>query len=155
MRSPEFRVKRMGEHRDTDTFTISANNSFAEKYYDVDRSFFPADKRETTFRRTLSEIRRYLERGLVNTYASRAAADTGVECRAGYLGTYSTYERSYAGHYAPNRVMVIPRNSTVYGDNFTTTVNFYKHYMNIPEDPEDRGYARFVGTQVNEWFKSL
>lgn len=155
MQTREFRQKAMGTHVDADTFTINVNNSFVEKYYKYDRQFFPADDTERTFTRSMGDIKQFLKRGMINSYAGRTALDTGIECRAGYLGTYSTFERSSHGNLVRNKVMVIPRNQSVYADNFTRTINFYKHYLSIPEDPEHRGYARYRNNQVFNWYRSL
>ncbi len=154
MRSSEFRAKRFGTHVDSDTFTINVNRSFVSKYYNTDRTFFPTDDNERTFTRSLLQVKQFLIRGLKNTYSTRVAGDTGIECRAGYLGTYAGYERSSPGNYVQNRVMVVPRSRSIYGDDFSKTVNFYKMYLNIPEDPENRGYARYIRTQVHQWFQT-
>jgi hypothetical protein len=155
MQTREFRQKTLGTHLDTDTFTITVSSSFVQKYYDFDRTFFPADDNERTFTRTMADLKQFLKRGLINTYAVSAALDTGIECRAGYLGTYSTYEQSSPGHNVRHRVMVIPRSQSLYGDNFTRVVNFYKTYLSIPEDPENRGYARYRNYQAHQWFQSV
>ncbi|MDD4107647.1 MAG: hypothetical protein PHH93_02895 [Prolixibacteraceae bacterium] len=154
IRTPEFRRKTFGTHLDTDSFTITVNSSFVQKYYDFDRRFFPADDNERTFTRTMANIKQFLKRGLINTYAGRTALDTGLECRAGYLGTYSSFERS-SGSSVRHRIMVVPRSQSLYGDNFTRVINFYKSYLSMPEDPENRGYARYRGPQVYQWFQSV
>jgi hypothetical protein len=155
MQTPEFRRKTFGTHVDSDSFTITVNSSFVQKYYNADRQFFPANDSERTFTRTLANLKQFLKRGMVYSYGGRTALDTGIECRAGYLGTYSTYERSSSGNTIKNKVMVVPRNQALYGDNFTRVINFYKSYMNVPEDPENRGYARYKNHQVFQWFQSL
>jgi hypothetical protein len=155
MQTREFRQKTFGTHLDTDTFTITVNSSFVQKYYDFDRTFFPADDNERTFTRTMADLKQFLKRGLIGTYAVRAALDTGSECRAGYLGTYSAFEQSSPRHNVRHRVMVIPRSQPLYSDDFTRVVNFYKTYLSIPEDPENRGYARYRNYQAHQWFQSV
>lgn len=155
MKTQEFKQKTLGRHVDSDTFNISVNSSFVQKYYKYDRQFFPENDNVRTFTRTLADVKRFLKKGMVNSYAGRTTLDTGIECRAGYLGTYSTFERSSLGRVIQNRVMVIPRSQTVYSDNFTKVINFYKSYLSIPEDPESRGYARYTNGQVFNWYRSL
>lgn len=152
MQTPEFRQKTFGTHQDTDTFKITVNSSFVQKYYNADRKFFPVNDKEKTFTRSMAEIKKFLIRGLINSYAGRTTLDTGIECRAGYLGTYSSFESSSG---VQHRVMVIPRNQKLYSDDFTRVVNFYKHYIGLPEDPENRGYARYKNYQLYKWFQSV
>ena len=152
MQTDAFRSKSFGSHADTDMFTISVNASFVSSYYDADRTFFPANNNEMTFTRSLLDLKKFFKRGMRRSYPGRFTGDTGITCRAAYLGTYSDYERSHAGHNPVHSVMVIPRNTSAYGTDFTRTINFFKTYLNMPEDPENRGYGIYTSTQVNQWW---
>jgi hypothetical protein len=148
MQTPAYRSKKLGTHADTDTFSISVSTDFVSKHYNVDSTFFPADPAERTFTRSLLDIKKFLKRGLRRSYPGRVALDTGVTCVAAYLGTYSDYERVNAGH----PVMIIPRSMRTYGCDFTTTINFFKTYLGMPEDGESRGYGVYSIDQANEWW---
>ena len=152
MRSNDFRRKRFGTHIDSDTFTVTVNANFVSKYYSADRRFFPLDDNERRFTRSLAQLKAFLIGGMIQTYCGRLTADTGIECRGAMIGTYSDYERTYPGHNPRHTVMIIPRNVGAYGTDFTSTINFYKTYLNVTEDPESRGYGIFTSTQVNAWW---
>ena len=152
IQTKEFRSKAFGSHSDSDTYTITVNQDFVSKHYQVDPIFFPGNPSEKTFTRSLLDIKKFLKRGLRRSYPGRVALDTGVTCVAAYLGTYSDYERSHAGHQAPNPVMVIPRNMTAYGCDFTRPINFFKTYLSMPEDAESRGYGIYTNSQANDWW---
>lgn len=153
MRTQEFRAKRFGTHVDSDTFRISVSSSFVRKYYHVDRTFFPTDNDERVFTRSLLQLKQFLKRGMLLTYAARLTLDTGIECRNAMLGTYSDFERKYPGHRPLHTVMEIPRNTATYGTNFTKTIDFYKTYLNVSEDPEERGYGVYTSTQLHQWIR--
>ncbi|MHA4844608.1 hypothetical protein ACX0G7_10610 [Flavitalea antarctica] len=152
MQTSAFRNKQMGNHADTDTFTIAVNATFVSNYYHVDPLFFPASRSELSFTRSLADIKKFLKRGIRRSYPGRFTADTAIECRAAYLGTYSDYERVHAGHSVRHTVMVIPRHMGAYGCDFTRTINFFKTYLNQQEDPESRGYAIYNSAQINAWW---
>jgi hypothetical protein len=152
METTAFRSKAFGSHADTDNFTISVNPGFVTSYYDADRTFFPTDNNERTFTRSLMDLKKFLKRGLKRSYPGRFTGDTGIACRAAYLGTYSDYELRYAGHNPAHTVMIIPRNTRAYGTDFTRTINFYRTYLSMPEDPENRGYGLYTSTLVSQWW---
>lgn len=152
MHTPAFKAKPMASLTDSDSFTITVNSTFVNDYYNVDRQFFPTDDNTKTFTRSLLDLKQYLKRGIRRSFPGRFVLDTGINCVAGYLGTYSDYERSYPGHPAPHPVMVIPRNTSVFGTDFTRVINFYKTLLNIAEDPDERGYAIYNAVQVNQWW---
>ncbi|MGC3946425.1 MAG: hypothetical protein QM762_18205 [Chryseolinea sp.] len=154
MQTPAYRSKALGSHADSDTFSITVSEDFVSKHYQVDPTFFPTNRSERTFTRSLIEIKKFMKRGLRRSYPGRVALDTGVTCIAAYLGTYSDYERSHAGHSAPNPVMVIPRNMSAYGCDFTTTINFFKTYLGLAEDVESRGYAIYSNVQALDWWNN-
>lgn len=152
MHTDAFRSKVMGNHEDEDVFTISVTQAFVTNYYYVDPLFFPADNNERTFTRSLFEIKKFLKRGLKRSYPGRFALDTGINCLAACLGTYADYERSYGGHTPAHTVMIIPRNTAVYGTDFTRTIDFFKIYLDMPEDPENRGYGGYQSSLVSRWW---
>ena len=145
----------MGSHVDSDAFTITVSTSFANSYYYLDPVFFPASTSELTFTRTLAEVKNFLKRGLKRCYPGRFAVDTGITCRAAFLGTYSDYERVYPGHSTSHTVMVIPRNTGAYGVDFSRTIDFYKTYLNMQEDPENRGYGIYTNALALQWWNDV
>ncbi len=153
LRSPEFRAKRYGRHLDTDTFTLSFSQAFADEYFAYDPIFFfrartagpVVDRR---FTRTLLEVKDFLIRGLVHTYSGQMAYNTKIKTYAALPGTGADYER---GGTSSRRVMVVPRNSSVYGYSFNQIVRFYKTYLSIVEDPEGRGYALYDPETIKRW----
>lgn len=155
MRTPEFRAKRFGEHVDSDSFRLSVSRSYADSYYPADRTFFPTVNTELVFTRTLGQLKTFLKRGMLNTYSSRFTLNTGIETRNAMLGTYSDYERMYAGHRPRVTVMEIPRSMEAYGTNFSQTINFYKTYLNVIEDPEIRGYGVYTNVQMHQWLNDI
>ncbi len=152
MQTTAYRNKTLGSHLDEDLFSISVNANFATSYYNVDPQFFPADVNELTITRSLLDIKRFLQRGMKRAYPGRFAADTGITCIAAYLGTYADYERVYPGHSPAHTVMAIPRNMTVYGADFTRNINFFKTYLGMAEDAENRGYGIYSPTQLSQWW---
>lgn len=152
MRTPEWRRKRWGEHVDSDEFTLRVNRNFAKKYYKFDSTFFPSSENELTFTRSLFQIKKFLTRSLRYSYAGRFCVDTGITCFAGFVGTYSDYERPARVRQPRQSLMVVPRSRRLYGTDFTKTINFYKTYLNLEEDPENKGYCKYNFTQALEWW---
>lgn len=153
MQTTAFRSKAIGQHQLTDSFTITVNASFVRDYYPVDPQFFPTSTTELTFTRTLQDVLQFLKRGMLNSYPGRFTLDTGIPCIAGYLGTYSDYERAYSGHQPRYPLMIIPRNAAVYGSDFSRVIAFYKAYLQIQEDPEQKGFALYRYDQIMQWWR--
>ncbi|MEM8762379.1 MAG: hypothetical protein AAGD88_01110 [Bacteroidota bacterium] len=153
LRSPEFGNKRYGSHVDTDTFTLRFNRSFAEEYFGYDTLFFFRSRTssaitELSLTRTFREVKDFLIRGMVHTYAAQMAYNTGVKVYAALPGTGADYER---GGRANRRVMVVPKNTSVYGYGYNSILRFYKTYLSMQEDPEQRGYALYDPLQITRW----
>ncbi len=151
--SPEFRAKRYGTHLDTDAFTLSFTQQFANENFVFDPLFFfrstvSGPIVERRFSRTLLEVKNFLIRGLVHTYSGQMAYNTQIKTYAALPGTGSDYER---GGSSRRRVMVVPRNRSVYGYSFNQIVRFYKTYLSISEDPENRGYAHYNAETIIRW----
>ncbi|WP_298900978.1 hypothetical protein [uncultured Psychroserpens sp.] len=153
LRSPQFRAKRYGRHLDTDTFDLSFTQEFADRNFAYDPLFFfrsrtPSTTNTRRFSRTLLEVKGFLIRGMVHTYSGQMAHNTKVKTYAALPGTGSDYERGGA---SGRRVMVVPRNSSVYGYSFNQIVRFYKTYLNVTEDPDRRGYALYDPEIIKSW----
>jgi len=153
MRSPEFRAKRYGRHLDTDAFTLTFSQQFAENNFAYDPQFFFRSRRagtitERQFTRTLLEVKHFLIRGLVHTYSGQMAYNTKIKTYAALPGTGADYERGGA---RARRIMVVPKNRNVYGYSFSQIVRFYKTYLGISEDPENRGYALYDPEMIKGW----
>ncbi len=75
--------------------------------------------------------------GLETTFVQRAGVKLGITAIGALPGTYSDYERG------GNKLMLVPRESPPYSDNFSRIINFYKTYFMIEMAPENRGYAKY------------
>lgn len=156
IQSSRYRKTRPQDLKDSDVFTYRFTQREAEEAYDQAPSFFPKPvevevlvnkkkvkkkKFELSFERTLKQTKDFLRNGFSRTYAQRLATATGRPCFSAYLGTYSDYE-AHQGATLP--LMLIPRKSPPYVDDFTRVIQFYKDVMKIPEDPESRGYGTYM-----------
>ncbi len=153
LRSNEFRAKRYGSHLDTDTFTLSFTRQFAETHFAYDPLFFfrarqAAPITERQFTRTLLEVKNFLIRGLVHTYSGQMAYNTRIKTYAALPGTGADYER---GGVANRQVMVVPKDQHRYGYSFNHIIRFYKTYLRLSEDPENRGYALYDPQMIKRW----
>ncbi|WP_296224239.1 hypothetical protein [Ralstonia sp. UBA689] len=75
---------------------------------------------------------------LRDTYSAKIASASKRTTYGALLGTYADIEQG-----PQDFLMLIPRKVPPYADDFTRVVNFYKHYLGIAIDPEDRGYGTF------------
>ena len=153
LRSPEFRAKRYGRHVDTDTFSLSFSQDYADDNFIYDPLFFYRSRtagstRNRQFTRTLLEVKEFLIRGLVHTYAAQMAYNTGIETYAALPGTGSDYERSGTSRL---RVMVVPTSSSTYGYSFSQVVRFYDTYIDIQRDGEGRNYSLYDYNRIRAW----
>ena len=99
----------------------------------------------------MREIKDFLIRAVVQTYAGQMAFNTGLKVYGAIPGTGADYER---GGDSRRRVMVIPRNSDTFGYSFASIVRFYKTYLNLAEDPEGRGYIHYSSQKIEHWKSS-
>jgi hypothetical protein len=153
LRSAEFRAKRYGRHVDTDSFTLSFSQQFADDNFIYDPLFFyrsvtAGSTSDRRFTRTLLEVKNFLIRGLVHTYAGQMAYNTNIRTYAALPGTGADYER---GGTSNRRVMVVPTSSSTYGYSFSQVVRFYKTYLGTLEDPESREYAFYDPAVIRGW----
>lgn len=155
IRSAAYRSKSLGSHTDTDTFTITVSQDFANSHFTSDPQFFPATTSERTFIRSLRDLKMFVKRGIIRCYPGRFAGDNGITCRAAYLGVYSDYERAGRGISSSETTMIIPRNRTTYGIDFSDIINFYKTYVGCEEEPENRGYAVYTNAQIRNWWTEV
>lgn len=75
---------------------------------------------------------------LRDTYSARIAKASKRTTFGALLGTYADIEQG-----PKDFLMLIPRKVPPYADDFTRVINFYKHYLGIAIDPENRGYGTF------------
>lgn len=153
LKSPEFKTKKYGTHIDSDLCTLSFTQDFANNYFAYDTLFFFRSAtvqtiKELRFSRTMKEIKDFLIRAVVQTYAGQMAFNTGLTIYAAVPGTGADYERE-VDH--KRKIMVIPRNEDIYGYSFKSVVQFYKTYLTILEDPEGRGYVYFDSNKIAKW----
>ena len=126
---------------ESETFDFTFSRDHAEQFFDVDPAFFPTrtnGRFPLTFRRTLADIKTFLNGRLGATYCQTAALAAQVPCFGGLPGTYSDYERG-----ARHNVMVVPTRKPPYADNFSGYLRFYKKYTHRELDPEGRNYGRY------------
>lgn len=153
LNSPEFRSKRYGRHLDTDTFNLSFSQDFADEYFSYDPLFFFRSRTSgaitnRSFTRTLREVKDFLIRGLCHTYSAQMAYNCDIKVIAALPGTGADYERTGNSN---RRVMVVPTNSNVYGYSFSQIVRFYKTYLSINNDNENRNYALYNPDTIRSW----
>lgn len=74
------------------------------------------------------------------TYSSKIATAADVKTFGALLGTYADYELT------GDRLMLVPKNipPDPYKDSFIRVINFYKTYVGVAIDPENRGYGVFL-----------
>ena len=75
--------------------------------------------------------------GLETTFAQTAGVKLGITAIGALPGTYSDYEKG------GSKLMLVPRQSPPYADNFSRIISFYKTYLKIEMAPENRGYAKY------------
>ncbi len=146
-----FRAKRYGTHVDTDRFSLSFSQNFAERYFSSDPVFFqrslsvqPISQR--SFERTLREVKDFLIRGICHSYAGQLAYNSQIKVYGSILGTGSDFERS-----GTHRLMAVPKSSEVYGYSFNHIISFFKTYLRLSEDPENRGYIFHDPALIRSW----
>ncbi|WP_445143324.1 hypothetical protein [Dyella sp. Tek66A03] len=83
-------------------------------------------------------ITNLLKTDLSDAYSAKVATASGKTAFGALLGTYADFEKG-----GKNPLMLIPRKHPPYADDFTRVINFYKHYVHIAIDPENRGYGKF------------
>jgi hypothetical protein len=154
-RTREYRSKRLGQHDENEVFQLRFSRNFADHYYAHDSGFFPLNdssgRPALRFSKTLNDIKLFLERGMLDTYAAKFAANLAVDCYAGFLGTYSIHESRSSSNRFP--LMRIANGGQGHGADFTKYIAFYKTYMNIPEDPEGRGYGKYKKSYYQVWYR--
>lgn len=152
VRSAAYRSKAPGSHTDDQLFPITVSQSFASDHYATDPRFFPSSTSERSFSRSLRDIKLFVKRGILRCYPGRFALDNGIHCRAAYLGVYADYERASGNIRSNETVMIIPRNRETYTIDFSDIIQFYKAYLGLQEDPENRGYGIYTGAQAHTWW---
>lgn len=111
----------------------------AERYFAVDRAFFPADVGCLSFTRSVAATAEFLRGRLRHTYSSAIAVAAGVPCYGALCGTYADYE---IGAAIP--LMVVPRAKPPYLDDFSRHIDFYTHEVGVELDPEGRGFGKYA-----------
>lgn len=131
------KLKSMGSERIKDSEKIKFSFNMKDSFYDSDL-FFPSDKKEKTFERTFLDVKKYFMRALYGSYCGRTACCLGnVDVRGALTGTYS--ERS-------------PDNLFRINDGEKKLINFYKTYLEMPLDPEGRGFGVYSANKMKEFF---
>lgn len=148
IRSQEYRAKRLGQHHDNDIIQFSFSSRFVNKYYDHS-TFFPSNKSTRRFSKTIKDVKRFLETGMLTSYPGKIAGDLGINCYAALIGTYSIYESSNSSRFP---LMKIADGGVGHGANFTKHIQFYKTYMNIDIDPENKKYGKYKGDLIMSWW---
>jgi hypothetical protein len=129
--------------KDADTFKFDFSSAQATKFFYVDPIFFPARNADGTFplsfEKSFAEIKEFLQRRIEATYCKSIAKATRRKCFGALPGTYADYEKNKT-----RPLMVVPRSSPPYDDNFLRYIKFYTSHLGINLDPENRGYGTYL-----------
>jgi hypothetical protein len=92
---------------------------------------------------TLDDIRQALEATSSRTYADKIAKvlPSLSTVFAALPGTGTDYEELDKSVHLP--LLLVPRRSPPFSNNFSQSVTFYKTYVGVALDPEGRGYGAF------------
>src|SRR6185503_11629197 len=109
----------------------------ADKFYDEDDEFWPSNL-ATDFDRTLQQVKTFFARSVKETYAAAIANAAEVVTYGALPGTWASLGPDRDG------MMHVPKNPKEgAGDDFSGLLAFYRDYLKIPEDPEQRGYGTY------------
>ncbi|MCB0634425.1 MAG: hypothetical protein R2824_01815 [Saprospiraceae bacterium] len=152
--------RRLSSMQDGSEIQLQFTQDWANEYYGDVPLFFPAvgaagrvNRADLTFTRTFGQIKQLCKIVTLHSYAGLMAYNTRLPFRAALPGTYSDYERGPAN--SRHRVMLVPRSSTIYSDNFTSIIRFYQDHLGLETDPEGRGYGVFTPEKMSDWWKAL
>lgn len=145
-KSKKFKSTPPGEIKDTDKFTLDFGEDAKTPSPDDDFNIIanvilPGGKlsgRSYTVTKTFAEIKAAFKSLIDNTYSAKIAAATGATTFGALPGTYADEEKN-----VKLPLMVVPTKIPPYDDNLTANLTFYKTYMGVKLDPENRGYGTF------------
>lgn len=134
------RKYRNGTLKDGDLIELKFSQQHAVQFFAQVPSFFPAQRADGSFPlsffRSLIDIKDFCQLMIDNSYCKKIAAATNRKCFGALPGTYSDFEKT-----SNLPLMLVPRRSPPYSDNFIAYTNFYKRHMAVSLDPEGRGYG--------------
>ncbi|NOT46927.1 MAG: hypothetical protein HOP17_04155 [Acidobacteria bacterium] len=137
------RLYKSGKLKNDDLIKFEFTRSHADKFFAQVPSFFPTQRVDGTFplsfHRSLTDIKALCQLMIDLGYCRKIATATNRKCYGALPGTYSDFEKT-----RDLPLMLIPRNTRTYSDNFAAFINFYKKHMGKSLDPEDRGYGEHV-----------
>jgi hypothetical protein len=152
--SPLYRKTAPGKLKDGDQVKFDFPQSVAivgdeNCIYSDDSTFFPQATRITStgdtvfkdlvFTRTVREVKDFFLRGVDDSCHHTVAKATGVPVRGAFLGTYADYEDNDKRIKLP--LMNIPRNSKIYGTDFTRYLTMWSKALGFMIEPEGHGYG--------------
>jgi hypothetical protein len=142
---PQLPNNKLEKLSDSHEFLLTFSEERANDYFQVDNDFFPRplslSTRNIEIKKTLGEIKSYLQSRCNAAYSKQIALASGVKCFGALPGTYSSFE---TGTRLP--LLVITKNN-IQSENFVAQIDFYQNYLNMEIDPEGRGYGAFLPTQ--------
>ena len=137
-----------GKTPDTAKFLFSFGKDQTEEYSRTwDPAFFPTGKE--SFEKTFAEIKEFAKRHSDDTYCYALTLVSDKPCFGPPVGTSTNYAK--VDPYRPGTPVVHwvergkkrPAGEDGFEANYSATINFFVKTMNMPEDPENRGYVRF------------
>jgi hypothetical protein len=150
-KTSKYRSTPPGKIQDTDTFTLDFSEddphpSQEDDFNTVVNSVLPGGRlsgRSYTITVTFSKIHDAFENQLTNSYSSKIAnaIPAGGTVFGALPGTGSDYEANDKHIRLP--LMRIPTRRPPYDNDFSRTLSFYRTYIGIALDPENRGYGTF------------
>lgn len=144
-KSSKYRSTPVGRIKDSDKFTldfsVSTPTPTADDLDAIVNIILPGGRRSGrsyTANVTFLDIKNAFDKQIANTYCAKMSAASGAKTFGALPGTYADEEKNVR---LP--LMVVPTRKPPYDDNLTATLTFYKTYMGVKLDPENRGYGTF------------
>lgn len=145
-KTKKFKSTPPGKIKDTDKFELDFGEDEKTPYPNdvfntIVNDILPGGKlsgRSYTVTKTFLEIKTAFKDLIANTYSTKIAAATGATTFGALPGTYADEEKN-----VKLPLMVVPTKVPPYDDNLTANLTFYKTYMGVKLDPENRGYGTF------------
>jgi len=148
-KSSKFKTTAPGKLKDADQFALDfsedAKTPTLDDPFNTVVRILGGTPPKKSFKKTVSllEIKTILDNKMTDAYAAAISRvmPSGVTIFAALPGTGTDYEELDKTVRLP--LMLVPRRSPPYSNDFSRTVTFYKTYLDSTLDPENRGYGAF------------
>jgi hypothetical protein len=148
-KTSKFRTTSPGKLKDADRFTLDFSEDDPHPSADDDFNtvvrILGGTPSKKSFTKTVSllDIKTILDEKMTDAYAAAISRvmPAGVTVFAALPGTGTDYEELDKSVRLP--LMLVPRRSPPYPNDFSRSVTFYKNYLDSALDPENHGYGAF------------